>query len=383
MATYYWVGGTGIWSGTGNTQFAITSGGAATVLNPTTTDTVIFDANSGTAATVTVTSTAVAAVTTINKADINISLSGNAKLANTTSAVTLTTGILTLNSYTLTAGLFNSNNANTRTINFGTGDITVTAGNAAVWQTQTVTNLTITGTPIVNATYSGSTGSRVYYTGVTTEATAISFNFTGGTDTIGALHTYVKNVNFTGFAGTFTQVTNLTILGNLTLSTGMTITPVTFTWTFASTSGTKTITTNSKTINNPITFNGIGGTFAFQDALTQGSTRAFTITNGTVQLKTGTTNTVGAFTTSGTTRKYLQSTIAGTQATLSQASGTVSAAYLNIQDIIANGGATWNAFTTSGNVDAGNNLNWNFGGTPSVDIEVAYRLRSFTQPRRF
>jgi hypothetical protein len=145
----------------------------------------------------------------------------------------------------------------------------------------------------------------------------------------------------------------------------------------------KTITVNTKTIDQPIVFNGIGGTWQFQDALTQGSTRAFTITDGTVQLKNGVRSTVGAFATSGTTRKFLQSTTAGVQATLSQASGTVNATYLTIQDIKTNGGAIWNAFTTSGNVDAGDNTGWNFGGTPDVDTEVGYRLRSFTQPRRF
>jgi hypothetical protein len=110
----------------------------------------------------------------------------------------------------------------------------------------------------------------------------------------------------------------------------------------------------------PLTFNGIGGTFAFQDALTQGSTRAFTITNGTVQLKNGVTSTVGAFATSSTNQKFLQSTLAGSQATLSQASGTVNASNLTIQDINATGGATWQAFTTNNNVDAGNNLGWDF-----------------------
>jgi len=72
------------------------------------------------------------------------------------------------------------------------------------------------------------------------------------------------------------------------------------------------------------------------------------------------TSTVGAFTTSGTNQKFLQSTLAGSQATLSQASGAVDASYLTIRDINATGGATWNAFTTNNNVNAGNNLGWDF-----------------------
>jgi hypothetical protein len=132
------------------------------------------------------------------------------------------------------------------------------------------------------------------------------------------------------------------------------------TLTFASTSGTKTITSNGKTIDFPIAFDGVGGTFACQDALTLGSTRALTMTNGTLQLKSGTTNTVGSFVTTGTTQKFLQATTNGSRATLSQASGTVSVSYLTIQDSAATGGAVFNAFTSNANVNAGNNTGWYF-----------------------
>ena len=57
----------------------------------------------------------------------------------------------------------------------------------------------------------------------------------------------------------------------------------------------------------------------------------------------------------------LNSVNTGTQATISKASGTVSASYLTIKDIIATGGAVWNAFTSNGNVNNGNNSGWNFG----------------------
>jgi hypothetical protein len=155
---------------------------------------------------------------------------------------------------------------------------------------------------------------------------------------------------------------NRTLYGNLTITSAMTCTAGTSITGFSATSGTQQITTANQTLDFPLTFNGIGGTFAFQDALTQGSTRAFTITNGTVQLKASTTNTVGSFTTSGTNLKYLQSTTAGTQATINQASGTIATNYLNVKDISAQGGAVWNAYTVNNNVNAGNNYGWNFGG---------------------
>ena len=216
-----------------------------------------------------------------------------------------------------------------------------------------------------------------------TEANSINLNITAGTDTLlmpsGSV---VRNLNYTGFAGTDTNLAR-TIYGGVTIASGMTLGGNANAWTFAATSGTKTITTNAKTCDFAMVFNGIGGTFAFQDALTQSSTRAFTITNGTVQLKNGVTSTVGSFATSGTNQKYLQSTTTGSQATLSQASGTVGVSYLTIQDIYVTGGATWNSFYANNNIDAGNNTNWNFGGTPSYDAEYGYKLRSFTERGRF
>ena len=64
--------------------------------------------------------------------------------------------------------------------------------------------------------------------------------------------------------------------------------------------GYQQITTAGLALDFFLIFNGVGSTFAFQDALTQGSTRAFTIINGTVKLKDGVTSTVGSFVTSGT-----------------------------------------------------------------------------------
>jgi hypothetical protein len=578
MATYYWVGGTGTWSGTGNTQFALTSGGAATLLNPTNADAVNFDANSGTAAVVTVTATAVSQNTTINKSDINLTLSGSPTLCVSAATLTLTAGTITLNTHTLTTGFFLSANSNARTIAFGTGNITVTGNAGNIWNTSAATNLTFTGTPVVNATYSGAVGTRGLFAGTGSGysiANTPSFNVTAGTDIVNVGN--ANNLNFTGFSGTSANNTR-NISGNLICSTGMTWSAGTSVTTFNATSGIQQLTTAGKTFdfpviqNNPgatlqlqdnltmgstrtftltagdlhvnnrtlstglfnsnttntrtidfksgnitvtgnnavvwntttatnlsvlgtpvvnctyagstgtrvlavnrttlngieskainfyinagtdsiitgaandsfktLSFTGFSGSFTFnattvyqdlilssgmtlnssatgvnfsgnttqlvttagktldfpitfgsasstptvifQDALTQGSTRAFTITNGTVQLKASATSTTGAFATSGTNQKYLQSTTPGTQATLTQASGTVNASYLTIQDINATGGATWLAYTDQSNTDAGNVDGWNFGISPVVGgAEYTYTLRSFTQPRRF
>jgi len=56
----------------------------------------------------------------------------------------------------------------------------------------------------------------------------------------------------------------------------------------------------------------------------------------------------------------LNSSSAGSQATLSDSSGTNSVSFVSIKDINATGGATWNAFVTNGNVDDGNNTGLGF-----------------------
>lgn len=302
-----------------------------------------------------------------------------------TRTCTLTAGTLALNGYTLTTGLFSSNNTNTRVIAFGLGNITITglSGTVFVGPTSTNTGLTTTGTAQVNVTGNGTTTRTVNPGNAAAITGFISFTISAGSDTINsAAGMTFNNLTFTsGFTGTFGNVTR-SIFGNLTLNSAITsfssgASILTFTGT-----GSRTITTASKTIDCPITFDGVGGTFACSDALTLGSTQPLTMVNGTLKLKAGTTNTVGSFVTTGTTPKYLLSTTPGTKATISDASGTNTVTYLTIQDSIATGGATWDALAIT-NVDAGGNTGWLFSTTPSIGNEITMRLRSFTQPRRF
>lgn len=315
----------------------------------------------------------------------NVQIYGNVTLAdnltNTGATFSLATSTLNLNDKTLTCTTFNSSNGNGRAIAFGIGNITTT-GSGTVWNTASTTNFSYTGTSTVNISNNSATATTVS-TGSMTSAQALNFNYTTGTYTLTDTSAVYKTVNFTGFSGTIPNSTR-TIYGGLTFSAGMTLTAGANVTTFAATSGTNNITTALKTLDFPITFFGVGGIFAFQDALTQGSTRAFTFTAGTVQLKNSATSTTGAFATSGSSQKYLQSTTPGTQATLTQASGTVDASYLTIKDINATGGATWNALWSNNNVDEGNNSGWVFGDPPIISaVEYTYALRSFTQPRRF
>jgi hypothetical protein len=311
----------------------------------------------------------------------------NALTSGATRNCTLTNGTLDLNGYTATFGQFLSSNANTRTLAFGsTGKLVLGGSNGTIFSGSASTNQSVTGTsPLVQFTYSGGTGTRNIVMWPVPEAQSISVEFlNSATDTVfiqGSTGGY-RNIDFTSFNGIVSTANTPRCFGNFTLGASVSSTSGTSTITFASTSGTKTITSNGKTIDFPIAFDGVGGTFSCQDALTLGSTRALTMTNGTLQLKSGTTNTVGSFATSGTNGKYLLSTTFGTAATISQASGTVTVDYLTVQDSIATGGAVFDALAIT-NVDAGNNTGWLFSTTPSIGNEITMRLRSFTQPRRF
>lgn len=215
--------------------------------------------------------------------------------------VTLTNGTLDLNNLTLSCGSFNSSNSNTRTLAFGTGNITITSSGTSVWTTANTTDMTVTGAPVVNVTHNTATATSVS-PGSLNEDNSISFNFTAGTYSLTLSGGNVLNLNFTGFAGTLNSASR-TIFGNLILSSGMTLTAGTNAQTFASTSGTpRTITTNGKTLDFPLTFDGVGGTFRLLDALTMGSTRTLTHTNGTIDLN-GFNLTVGtAYTTAAGTK---------------------------------------------------------------------------------
>jgi hypothetical protein len=206
-----------------------------------------------------------------------------------TRTFTLTAGALDLNDFDLTTGLFSSSNSNVRSIAFGTGNITLTGNGATIWSCATATNLSYTGTPTVNLTYAGATGTRGISHGSVagaTEANSLNFNVSAGTDTLSvtsAAGSSVKNLNFTGFAGTFSATIRV-IYGNLTLVSGMTLTAGNGTTTFAGTSGTQQITTAGLTLDFPIAQDGVGGTVQLQDDLTIASSRTFTLTNGALDI---------------------------------------------------------------------------------------------------
>ena len=249
----------------------------------------------------------------------------------------------------------------------------------------------------------------------TITSNGVSFNGVIAFDGVGGTWTFADN--FSQNSARTTTLTNGTLdgnsknvtLGSFALGVGTkTLTLGSGTWTAAGSGIAWSANTNAANLTVSASTGTIsmtsasaktfaGGAFTWP-TLNQGGAGALTIqqantfaniTNtvqpATITFPASTTTTVGAFSASGTSGNLItvNSSSAGTQATLSDASGVNNVSFCSIKDINATGGASWNAFYSNGNVDAGNNLNWIFGETPEFGAEYEYRLRSFTEPRRF
>jgi hypothetical protein len=272
------------------------SGGGITILTPGATI-----ANTG--------GTSVSLTSTITHTSGAFSLPCN---VTTTSAYTFTAGTLTLGTSTLSVLNFAGQGNSVKTIAYGTGQLALTGNNTTILNLVNATNLSSTGTVYINSTYTGATGTKGISTTNLTEAQisgySVSTSGTSGivlspvaTDTVDLIGSF-NDVNLTGFSGTLSNSTR-TIYGNLIIpASGGTYTAGVNVTSFRATSGVKTITTNGRTIDFALNFNGVGGTWQLQDALTMGSTRTLTHTNGTLDLN-GKTLTVGtSYTTAAGTK---------------------------------------------------------------------------------
>ncbi|MEO5949838.1 MAG: hypothetical protein ABIQ04_00145 [Candidatus Saccharimonadales bacterium] len=109
---------------------------------------------------------------------------------------------------------------------------------------------------------------------------------------------------------------------------------------------------------------GVGGTVAFDANFTTKPFGANSFTESSVNAATVTIT--GAVAQAGDGRTAINASTSGTAATLSKASGVVSADYLTVQDSTANGGATFYAGSNSKNVS--NNTGWIFTSQPATAI---------------
>src|SRR3989338_2828943 len=127
MANRFWVLGTGNTSDTAH--WSATTGGAGGQTVPVAGDTVTFDSNSCTAATVPIDVALSATSITINKSDLTLIHNAGTTL---TGAMTLTAGTVNTNGQTCSWGSFSSSNSNTRTLTMGASAITLTIAGDAV-----------------------------------------------------------------------------------------------------------------------------------------------------------------------------------------------------------------------------------------------------------
>ena len=222
---------------------------------------------------------------TVNAPGATVQLQ-DALTMGSTRTLTLTEGTLDLNGFDLTAAFFSSDNSNTRSVDFGGGSINLSGNDATIWNCATLTNFSYVGAPVVEFTYSGATGTRVIDNGGTagaTESNVVELVINDGSDIVSITETGssgYKSLDYTGFTGTGNL--GLTSYGSVTLGASMTVPATSTVLTFAATSGTQQLTTNSVALDQPITVDGAGGTLELQDALVTGATRAITLTNGTL-----------------------------------------------------------------------------------------------------
>lgn len=245
MASRYWVGGTATWDTTAGTKWAATSGGAGGQTVPGASDDVFFDAASG-AATVTWDAAASTTVLTINSTGFT------GTHAATTVSKTL-------------------------------------AGTGTVWSSPS--SCTITGTPTITVSSTGSTAISVTCNSVSALAVnSVNFNFTAGTYSLTLSGTSFRNINFTGSSCTLATSAITMRTGNLTLSTGGTFAALAITI-----SGVGTLISNGK-ILGATTVGGTGSTLTLGDALTLGQS-TFSLLSGNLALA-GFTLSAGIFSSS-------------------------------------------------------------------------------------
>jgi len=338
MANRYWVGGTDTWDATAGTKWALTSGGAGGEAVPTSSDDVFFDANSG-AVTVTIGST-------VNC--LGLTCTGfTGTFSGTTSTI-----INCFGNFVLGSGM----TWNGPTIDFrATG--TLTSNGVSILGTincrggtRTLQDeLVVTGTPRSINCGAGSLDSNNY------NITTPSFRATGTGKrslTLGSSTMYLTEASTLLFytnstAGNFSlNAGTSTIICNNTTNTALGFN-IAFALTFNKVSFQRGASTGNITIDGSCTFAELEdlGTANHSFRFVAGFTTTFSSAAG-FKIAGSASHTV-----------TLTSTTAS-QHTLSCASGTITASYLNIANSKATGGAMWRADSTC--VNGGGNAGWSF-----------------------
>lgn len=198
-----------------------------------------------------------------------------------TRTLTFNSGNLNLNGYTLTVGLFSSNNSTARSIDFAAGSIIVSTtitGITNVWSCATITNFSYTGAWSVSYNITGNFGTYIYH-GPTggSESTAygalINPIVEGPLSVVG----YYLDVDLSGISNTITAPA-FTAYRDVKFSGTSTLTETINELTFAGTTYDNTLTMNGNTLASNIRLNATT-TLYLSDALTMN--KGITITAGT------------------------------------------------------------------------------------------------------
>jgi hypothetical protein len=181
-------------------------------------------------------------------------------------------GVLNLNGYTLTADKLDCSGTGTRTLAFGTGQITLVGGDTYLLEL-IYASIVMTGSKRINIS-SARTGTAF----VAPRNYGINLYVTQGSFAIelSGVNRVVNTLDCTGYTGQIRG--NLSVTGNLTLAAGTTWDTSTVTF---SGSGTKLITTNGAVLPT-VTVNASGGTVRLLDSLTATGTTSFLV--GTLDL---------------------------------------------------------------------------------------------------
>jgi len=321
MANRYWVGGTGNWSDTNH--WSATSGGSGGASVPTSNDDVFFDANSFTAAGQSVTLNITANCRFFNWANAtnNPTLAGSSSiniyggLSYTANMTDISTGTKIMNNFDI--GSAQGINTNGVTLN----------GNMEI-----VKNRILSEDIIFN------------------ESNGIIIN--GG---------YLNANNYNITCGVFGVGK-----GGGTVTLGSSI--VTCSGNFAAPTTVNAGTSTIKMTGDGTIFNGVGKTFynvELPSVTVKGSNTFNNLklaAGKTVKFTEGATQTVTSLTDAGA---IIESTVAGSSATLRCTSGTIIKQNGSLKDITATGGATFRAYDTE---DISGNTGWTFYATGSAEI---------------
>lgn len=228
--------------------------------------------------------------------------------------VSLTSGTFAINGKTVTCKSFSSSNTSTRTLDFGTSGGFILKGTGTVWNTGTLTNLTITkaGSPFVISSPT-SAGTVTLNVGAMTESQSLVFGFqsmpSGSTITFTSGDA-VGQLQFTSASGACT-VSNvpITIYGTMQISgtgsTNFSFAAGSNAWTFTGTTGSSAFNLDgNRTFDFPWVISGTKYWEINNGNIELGSTRSLTHNGSTLNLN-GRTFAAGSYITGAGTKELL------------------------------------------------------------------------------